>query len=94
MNSDSFEWVSDIVWNPDDADHPYFNIDSFYYYTDEDENNITEKFVVRLFPNYLEIYNVITEEEEEVRSVRKFIEITSAYEEDTARELGEYLKDF
>ena len=94
MNSDSFEWVSDIVWNPDDADHPYFNIDSYYYYTDEDENNITEKFVVRLFPNYLEIYNVITEEEEEVRSVRKFIEITSAYEEDTARELGEYLKDF
>lgn len=94
MNSDSFEWVSDIVWNPDDADHPYFNIDSFYYYTDENENNITEKFVVRLFPNYLEIYNVITEEEEEVRSVRKFIEITSAYEEDTARELGEYLKDF
>ena len=94
MNSDSFEWVSDIVWNPDDADHPYFNIDSFYYYTDEDENNITEKFVVRLFPNYLEVYNVITEEEEEVRSVRKFIEITSAYEEDTARELGEYLKDF
>ena len=94
LNSDSFEWVSDIVWNPNDADNPYFNIDSFYYYTDEDENNITEKFVVRLFPNYLEIYNVITEEEEEVRSVRKFIEITSAYEEDTARELGEYLKDF
>jgi len=94
LNSDSFEWVSDIVWNPNDADNPYFNIDSFYYYTDEDENNITEKFVVRLFPNYLEVYNVITEEEEEVRSVRKFIEITSAYEEDTARELGEYLKDF
>ncbi len=93
MNSDSFEWVSDIAWNPGDADHPYFNIDSFYYYTDEEDNKITEKFVVRLFPNYLEIFNVITEEEEEVRSVGKFIEITSAYEEDTAKELEQYLKD-
>lgn len=94
MNSDSFEWVSDIEWNPSDADYPYFNIDSFYYYTDQDENKIPERFAVRLFSDYLEIYNAITKEEDEVRSVRRFIEVTSAYEEETARELGEYLKNF
>jgi len=94
MNSDSFEWVSDISWNPEDANNPYFNIESLFYYTDEDGGKVPEQFVIRLYPDGLEIYNVITKDEDEVRSVRRFIEVTSAYEEETARELGEYLKNF
>lgn len=94
MNSDSFEWVSDISWDSNDADYPYFNIESLFYYTDEDNSKIPEQFVVKLYPDNLEIYNAVTKDEDEVKSVRRFIEVTSAYEEETARELGEYLKDF
>jgi len=92
MNSEAFEWVSDIVQEGDQ--NPYFNIESLFYYTDEDNAKISEKFVVTLYEDCLLLLNVITKDEDEVKSVRRFIEVTSAYEEETARELGEYLKEF
>ena len=94
LNSDAFEWVSDIAWSPDDANYPYFNIESLFYYTDQDGGKIPEQFVVRLYPDGLEIYNAITTEEDDVRSVRKFMEITSAYEDETAKELASQLENF
>jgi len=92
MNSDAFEWVSDIV--QEGEQNPYFNIESLFYYTDEEDAKISEKFVVTLYEDCLLLLNVITKDEDEVKSVRRFIEVTSAYEEETARELGEYLKEF
>ncbi len=91
LNSEAFEEVSDIVLEEKD---PYFNIESLFYYTDEEDNKIPEQFVVTLFADELLIYNVITKDEDYVKSPRRFMEVTSAYEGETAQELGSQLQDF
>lgn len=89
-NSEAFEWVSEIVLDR----NPYFNIESLFYYTDEEENKIPEQFVVTLFHDSLLIENVITKDEFNTKSVKRFIEITSAYEGETADELAAQLGTF
>ena len=91
MNSEAFEWVSEIVL---DKNNPYFNIESLFYYTDEEENKIPEQFVVTLFRDSLLIVNIITKEEYNIKSIKRFMEITSAYEGESAEELAEQLSNY
>jgi hypothetical protein len=91
MNSEAFEWVSDIVLK---EEKPYFNIESLFYYTDEENNKIPERFIITLFEESLFIVNEITKEEYNIKSAKRFMEITSAYEGEEARELADHLKDY
>lgn len=77
--SENFEWVSEIQF---DDPNPYFNIRSYFYYTDEEDNKYPLNYVIRLFDDYIYCKEVIAENEEEVRTVKGFVEFTEAFEED------------
>jgi hypothetical protein len=80
MNSENFPWVGEIVNNGKDA--PFFNIESvFFYTTEEDNEKIPEQFVINLYPDELTCYNVITKEENSFRSDKKFIQLTNCWDE-------------
>ena len=86
VKSDSFAWVSDIAID-EDGD-PYFNIESLFYYTDEKNiAKIPEEFIVSLCQDYLFVENKTLKDEYNVKSVRRFIELTKGYDEETAEEV-------
>jgi hypothetical protein len=74
----NFNWVSDIQLNEKD---PYFNIESEFYYTDEDNNRYPLNYVIILYPDGIHAKEVIGENEEDIRSVNDFVEFTEAFEE-------------
>jgi len=79
-NSENFPYVSEIVSNP--GKDPFFNIESVFYYTDDDDNKIPEQFVITLHPDSIECFNVITKDEENFRTEQKFIKLTTCFDED------------
>lgn len=92
LSSDAFEEVSDII--QEEGKDPYFVIESLFYYTDEDNAKIPEQFVITLYPDELLVYNAITKDEDYIKSARRFMEITSAYEDETATELAMQFEKF
>jgi len=79
-NSENFTYVSDIMIEREP--YPYFIIESVFFYTDEDNNKIPESFVIKLYQDELECYNVITKDENTFRSEKRFIELTTCFDPD------------
>jgi len=78
-NSENFPYVSEIVRDKDGD--PFFNIESVFYYTDDDDNKIPEQFVITLHPDSIECFNVITKDEENFRTEQKFLKLTTCWDE-------------
>ena len=77
--SENFEWVSEIQF---DDPNPYFNIESYFYYTDEDDNKYPLNYVIQLFEDHIYCKEVIAKNEDEVRTVRGFVNFTEAFNDD------------
>lgn len=78
--SENFSWVSDITIN----DVPLFTIESLFYYTDEEDNRYPETFIIMLYPDSIFIKKIVAgnvEDEWETRKVKRFIELTTCFEE-------------
>ena len=85
-NSDNFEYVSEIVWEPtrpgDDKDVPFFNIESkFHGYNPTTKEMAPEQFVIMLYKIYIACYRVLDGEELAVPTKEKFDEITRCFDE-------------
>jgi hypothetical protein len=78
-NSENFPYVSNIMELG--GDNPFFNIESVFFYTDEEDNKIPEQFVITLFSDELNCYNVITKEDHDFKTEKKFIELTNCWDE-------------
>ncbi|MDD5648940.1 MAG: hypothetical protein PHF86_00740 [Candidatus Nanoarchaeia archaeon] len=89
--SENFTYVSDII--ADNKKNPYFVIESVFYYTDENNNKIPEQFVITFFYNEeskdLLCFNAITKDEIYFHTEKKFVEITTCFDEDAAKEMFE-----
>jgi hypothetical protein len=78
--SQNFEWVSEIQTNEED---PYFNIESYFYYTDsEDGGKIPIQFVIILEEDGIIGKEIPTRNTEHLRNVIDFVEFTEAFYED------------
>ena len=78
-NSENFTYVSDIVF--DESQQPYFNIESVFFYTDQDDNKMPEGFVITLWPDEILCLNTITKDEDTIKTEEKFIKITTCWDE-------------
>lgn len=79
-NSENFTYVSDIIF--DKGEQPFFNIESVFFYTDDDNNKIPEGFVITLWPEEILCLNTITKDEDTIKTEAKFIKITTCWDED------------
>ena len=78
-NSENFTYVSDIIFYKDHQ--PYFNIESVFFYTDEKDNKISEQFVITLWPEEILCLNVVTKDEDEFKTEKKFMKLTTCWDE-------------
>lgn len=79
-NSENFTYVSNIVF--DKGEQPFFNIESVFFYTDDDNNKIPEGFVITLWPEEILCLNTVTKDEDTIKTEAKFIKITTCWDED------------
>jgi len=77
--SPNFSWVSEIQHEKNYP--PYFNIESEFYYTDQDDFKIPVQFVITLTQHYILCEDVVSKQEDTARSVKKFVEFTEAFED-------------
>lgn len=74
--SENFEWVSEIQFNEKD---PYFNIESYFYYTDDEGAKYPLSFVAILYPDEIYVKEVIGKAASGIRTVRQFVDFTEAF---------------
>ncbi|HPI82808.1 MAG TPA: hypothetical protein PK122_06280, partial [Candidatus Paceibacterota bacterium] len=77
--SENFQWVSEIQFNEKD---PYFNIESYFYYTDEENAKYNLQYVVILYPEEIYAKEIVNKDDTSITSVNDFVEFTEAFEPD------------